>query len=71
MVCGADVLILPADGALHQAKKLGDVFWHPSLMASYQLYHYQDILLDQVYEERMDNTVLIDRHPADYEPLIH
>lgn len=32
---------------------------------------YQDILLDQVHEERMGNTVLIDRHPADYEPLIH
>ena len=32
---------------------------------------YQDILLDQVYEERMGNTVLIDRHPADYEPLLY
>ena len=32
---------------------------------------YQDILLDQVHEERMGNTVLIDQHPADYEPLIH
>ncbi|MEA4961385.1 carbon-nitrogen hydrolase family protein [Lutispora sp.] len=30
---------------------------------------YQDIDMGRVYKERMDNTILIDRHPDDYELL--
>lgn len=36
----------------------------------YQMVLYQEIDLDAVPRERQVNTVLSDRHPEDYHPLI-